>query len=294
MGPMRGARRILLLALAGAAAGDGADPSAIEGFEALRSILENASKKTLDRYLPPIPAQFEDSVIVVEDPVDARRRFAREITDAVARDVRQAGRFAVVRYSGPGDDVEREVPLLLAPSQGWKIQSPQGYAVAGKAIERARGGKPARVHLVPRVAADSYGESGVSFMHVTTSPDRCANRIDVWLCKQRELHVVPGCRIADLGEGTLEGVRGLPVEWPKSFSPVRPTPGRVCVVHCYEPRVRDFFVAFRVVDAQETGVELEWTLLGAGPGSPDSIHQPTRPARGMPALPCVPPCGRRD
>ncbi|MGQ0613664.1 MAG: hypothetical protein ACT4PV_08010 [Planctomycetaceae bacterium] len=289
------ARRIRLASLfcllATPLVGEEERASAQEGFETLRgSFLRQRSRRTLSLLLPGVVAPTDNDPWVHVDVNVLRQTLAEEISLAVVRDVRERAGEAVLRFSLPGDSLEKEI-LLSRTARGWVVTSGRAFTVNGPSLARARGPHPARIRLEARAAPDAYGGSGYSFILVTGSPGDSGNRIDLWACANGELHATGNNRIAPLGEGSLARVRGLPLDpaWQETSAVEA---GRLYLVHV---RTRaDFYVLLQVTGALPGLVEADWTLLTDGWNAPRSIHELQRLPMAVPPDPCAAHCPARN
>jgi len=121
--------------------------------------------------------------------------------------------------------------------------------------------------------ARGYGKSAFSFTHVTGAPREFKNRADVWfdgVCGC--LHTSGDARITSAGDRVLEKVEGIPVgaKWENQVEPAK---GATFVVHCRRPGREDWYASCRVLSVVGNRLDLEWTVLAAGLGTPTSIHK---------------------
>jgi hypothetical protein len=259
-----------VLALPAFAGDDAKRPTAEEGFKAIQAALDGKDAAAMEAVLP---AKLADREEMKGDELKAwRAGMARRLAKGTFRHAREEGAEAAVRFS-PGGEDEFEVLLRWADSR-WVVASGDAYQVRGRLLDSARGSSAAKVTLVARTEKDKdYAKSAFSFACVTGDPEQCKNRMDVWFdgnCGQ--VHAGGDGKVAALAVDSLGKVDGLPlgVEWSEKVAPEK---GRVLVVHCLRPGRSDFYVACRFTAAGESRVELEWTLLATGPGSPGTIHR---------------------
>ncbi len=246
-------------------------PKAGEAIPRIQSLLTANDAAALERVLPQeLVAKRAD---FAGNRLDAwRASFAQELAAAKVVGVREKGDEAVVRFTVERSTDERELPLRYV-ADDWVIAAAQSYVVKGKSLDDRRGKEVARVTLQARTSNDGYGKSGFSFTHVTSVPDECKNRMDVWHCHNGDVHMVRDDRIANLGKQKLAKLDALPigVEWSKCLAPMR---GNAYVVHCQDGDRRDFYVKLLVVDVVPDAVTIEWTLLSDGRNAPASISTP--------------------
>jgi len=205
---------------------------------------------------------------VREDEAEPRRlTLAETLQAALITNVRQKGDEAAVALKTPDDAKNgREREVFMRREEGrWRISGGSTYVVA------SHGEKPAKVRLTMRTTNSTYGTSAYCFTYVTSDPALCKNRVDIWFCHNKDFHVRYN-RIADLENVSLKSVKRVPIglEWSRKAA-VRKN--HTYVVHCVDPRDRDFFVKFRVTRAKRGIVQLEWTLLAVGYGAPKTIHE---------------------
>jgi hypothetical protein len=164
-----------------------------------------------------------------------------------------------------------ELPLLRVDGQ-WQASRCRIYIVEKKDLEGRGGRKTARASLGAREEQESYGTSAYSFAYVTGDPEKCKNRVDIWHCGNGELHAGGSGRIAHLGKLALSRVDSIPVgvAWEPTLSIQA---GHTYVMHCLDPRDRDFFVKFKVSGLKGGVADIEWMLLAIGFGTPDDIHE---------------------
>ncbi len=272
-------------------AGEEERPSAQDGFETLRgTFLRQRSRRTLSSLLPGVVAPTDNDPWVHVDVNVLRQTLAEEISLAVVRDARERAGEAVLRFSLPGESVEKEI-LMSRTARGWVVTSGRAFTVNGPALARLRGPHPVRIRLEARAAPESYGNSGYSFTHVTGNPGDCGNRIELWACTNGELHATGKNRIAPLGEGSLARVRGLPLD-PSWQETAAAKEGQLYLVHL---RTRqDFYVLLQVTGALPGLVEADWTLLTDGWNAPRSIHELQRLPMPVPQDPCAAHCPARS
>ena len=201
------------------------------------------------------------------DEVEPRRlAVAETLRTALITDVRRKGDEATVTLKTKADIRNRIARELLLRREGsqWRVACGSTYVVPGDM------GKPAKVRLAMRTTDSTYGTSGFCFTYVTGDPALCKNRMDIWFCHNKDFHVHDN-RIADLGNVSLKSVKRVPLglDWSR-MAAVRKR--HTYIVHCRDPRDRDFFVKFRVTRAKRGIVQLEWALLAVGYGAPKSIH----------------------
>lgn len=194
---------------------------------------------------------------------------AETLQAARVTDVRQKSDEAIATLT-LRTGVSRE--LLLRRERGqWRIASGRTYGPPGN------GGKPAKVRLTMRTTNGPYGTSAYCFTYVTGDPALCKNRMDLWFCHNEDFHASKDGRITHLGKVALKRVKAVPLgfAWSKSIAARK---GHTYVLHCKDPRDRDFFVKFKVTKLRRGVVELEWSLLTGGFGAPRDIHE-VRPLR---------------
>ncbi len=206
-----------------------------------------------------------------QNQLDAwRATFAKEMAAAKVIAAREQGDEAVVRFTAAGSTDERELPLHYAAGN-WVVGAAQSYLVKGQSLDDRRGKDVARLTLQARTGNDDYGKSAFSFTHVTSLPDECKNRMDVWYCHNGDLHVGGDNRIADLGSQKLTKVDALPVGAKWNDRTVAPRKGNTYVIHCQQGDRRDFYVKLSVIDVKADAVTIEWTLLSDGLNAPANI-----------------------
>lgn len=207
-----------------------------------------------------------------DDVAAWRAAVTEELGAAKVASWREKGDEAVVRFTVPPALETRELPMRLVDSV-WQLAAAQSYVVLGQALDERRGSKPARMTLAARTTADGYDKSGLSFTHVTSDPQECKNRMDLWFCHNGDLHLCGNNRIADLGAQKLSKIDGLPVgtTWSGFVSPKK---GNAYVVHCRSEARRDFYVKFVVVDVSKASLVADWTLLTDGLHAPSRIDAP--------------------
>lgn len=260
------------LSLHARAGDDGKRPSAEEGFKAIQEVAKGSDAESLEAVFP---ANLQGSRMKAEEVRKWRAKFARELAAATPVRAREDGTEAVARFSTEDSD-QWELALHFTGTR-WVVASPGAYLVKGRSLDAARGPSPAKTALIARTEEDrDYAKSAFSFAHVTGDPALCLNRMDLWFdgnCGQ--LHAGGDDKVATLTAKTLESLDGIPtgVTWGDAVVPEK---GRVFVVHCVRSGTVDFYVACRVVKVAGARVDLEWTLLAAGLGSPATI-QKTQP-----------------
>jgi hypothetical protein len=96
--------------------------------------------------------------------------------------------------------------------------------------------------------------------------------MDIWLCHNGDFHTRGEGRIIELGIKSLKNVTRVPLhlEWKRT---VACRPHYSYVLHCRDPRDRDFFVKFKVARVKRGTVLLEWALLATGRGAPKDIRE---------------------
>ncbi|MHC4730701.1 MAG: hypothetical protein ACYS6Z_08940, partial [Planctomycetota bacterium] len=200
---------------------------------------------------------------------ETRRLALAEILQAaLITNVRQKGSEAAATLKTRADvknRVEREV-LLRREGGRWRIASGRTYVVASDM------GKPAKARLTMRTTNGAYGTSAYCFTYVTGDAALCKNRMDIWFCHNEDFHAGKEGRVAHLGKVSLKNVTRVPLglAWSRTIA-VRK--GHTYVLHCRDPRDRDFFVKFKVTRLKRGIVQLEWALLARGYGAPRNIHE---------------------
>jgi hypothetical protein len=252
--------------------------------EALERIQEAAARPTHDGFRELFTKDAFGRV--TGDEAEPRRlALAKTLQASVITNVRRKGDEAVATLKTKTDiknRVEREV-FLRREGGRWRIASGGTYIAAKHT-------KPAKVRLTMRTRNESYGASAFSFAYVTGDPALCKNRVDIWFCHNKDFHVCYN-RIARLGKVSLKSVKRVPLglDW---GSVVAVRKGHTYVVHCRDPRDRDFFVKLKVTKMKRGIVQLEWALLTGGFGAPKTIHE-ARPLRSNDAADaCEGLCGK--
>jgi len=190
------------------------------------------------------------------------------------------------------DDRGTTRDLLLRREDGqWRVAAPRSYAVSGDALAARCGRKAPRLTLRMRTDNGAYGASAFSFTHVTSDPEQCKNRMDIWYCHNGDLHAASASVIADLGKGSLSKVKAIPAgaEWRDSVAAEK---GHAYVLHCRHADRMDFYVKLVVREVKADRVELEWSLLSDGLGCPPDIHAPQPLVSNDGADGCDGLCGR--
>ena len=206
---------------------------------------------------------------VHKDEAEARRLALAEILQAaLITNVREKASEAIATLKTRADiknRVEREL-LLRREGGRWRIASGRTYVVVSDT------GKPAKVRLTMRTTNGPYGTSAYCFTYVTGDPALCKNRMDLWFCHNKDFHAGRGGRIAHLGKISMKKVTGMPLglDWRQT---IKVRKGQTYVLHCRDPRDRDFFVKFKVAGLRRGIVQLEWALLTRGPGAPQDIRE---------------------
>jgi hypothetical protein len=257
-----GAKWIVAAALVVAPGGTAAD-----AFRAIQEACRVADATAMKKVLP---TEIGEGMVGrgAKEIAAWREEFAAGIAKSVFSEAREVGDDAVVRCAGSGGEVE----LILHRERGdWAVASPLFYLVNGRALDAASGNKPVALRLAARSTNEEYGDTAFSFAHVTRKPGECANRMDVWYCRNGDLHMVGDGRIARVAGKDLSAVTGIPAgaAWKETLAPEA---GGLYVLHCRRERHRDFFVKARAAAVDEKKADLEWALLGAGFGSPASIR----------------------
>ena len=201
-----------------------------------------------------------------EEAEKQRLTLAETLQEAHVTGVRREGAEAIATLK---TDIKAEVAreLLLRRVEGqWLIASGRTYTYP------LDGGKPAKVRLTMRTTNGPYGTSAYCFTYVTGDAALCKNRMDLWFCHNEDLHASKDGRITHLGKVSLKKVKSVPLgfAWTKAI-PART--GHSYVLHCKDPRDRDFFVKLKVTKVKRGIVELEWALLANGFGAPRNIHE---------------------
>ncbi len=258
---------VTVIAIQAWAGEGGSRPTAEEGFKAIQEV---AKGKDADMLEAVIPSTLQDRRMKVEEIRAWREGFARKLAEATPIRSREDGEEAIARFSsGKGDEWEL---FLHFTGTRWVVGSAGAYQVKGSSLDAARGSSPAKVTLVARTEKDKdYAKSAFSFAHVTGDPEKCKNRMNLWFDGNcGKLHACG--KAAVVTATSLAGLDGIPtgVTWADMVAPEK---GKVFVVHCRREWSVDFFVACRCTAASADRVELEWTLLAGGPGSPTTIHR---------------------
>lgn len=258
---------------AASAAKDADRPSPVQGFEAVQ---EAAAKANAERLAVLLPA---DLVKDRSQWTDAKTTAWREGWTKRLASLKAVGSAGLgdgkahVRCADAAAGEELVVPLAWK-KDAWVVTAGDPWLVKGKALDAVRAGGPGKVHLAPRTSNDGYGKSAFSFAHATGDPEQCWNRMDVWYCRSKWLHSGHDSTLALLPRADFAKLEGIPADVTWSDE-VKPAVGNVVLVHCFDRRHRDFYVKAKVVAAGPKGLDLEWTLLAAGFGSPAGVTRPS-------------------
>ena len=260
----------LALALSAAAPAGDPPPDAKAAFLAIQAVCKRADAAALEKALP---AAIGETVIGKDAAKIAewRKGLAALLAKSTLGEVREDRGIAVLHVSVEGGT---EVELLFSNAGGaWGLLSPVAYQVKGKELDGANGKGPAALRLTARSTGGPYGTSAISFAHVTQDPRQCLDRMDLWYCHNGDFHMCATGKIARVAAKDLASVKGIPtgVSWKDELAPET---GGTYVLQCRKMGHRDFFVKVRAKTVDARKVDLEWALLGAGFGSPASIHAP--------------------
>ncbi len=258
-----------------------------KGFALIQTAIRDGSPKEAQWVLP------TDAVIgrmtTLREVRDWRAQMVETLGGVKLQKARESGDEAAARYVSSSGDAVMEILLRYGDGR-WYVNGTSPYQVAGRALAAARGKSFARVELAKRTRNDQWNGTAISFIYASKDTRSSKSRMDVFYCHNGDLHAVRG-QIAELGKGKLDSKGGVPlgVEW-KDTVPARK--GYSYAVHSTRRGISDFYAGVVVKKVDDETVQLEWTLLAAGLGSPTSIHEPSVPtdrngADGAPGL-----CGR--
>ena len=260
---------LFLGALAAGALAKDARPSARDGFTSLVAIVTPSGEAAHPEAWPEALVSHRDWRGAPEQVQAWRREGVARLAAAEVLKVREDHDDAYVRVRLA--DGEAEVPLRWTAGR-WALGAPREWLVRGAALDAANGEAAATIRLAAFTDPDSYGPSAFSFTYVTQDPKACLNRMDVWYCRNGDLHRAGDGGFQDLGRGRLEkaGTIGLGGPWTDT---VRPRKGGLYVLHVRRPGRTDFFVRLRATAVSREEVSFEWSLLSLGDGAPASIHE---------------------
>ncbi len=251
------------------------DPDRLPPWKAFEAIQETAKKGGADALAACLSADLvRDRPDWSDEKTKAwragwvKRLGAWKITDAPK--VGDSGALVRCTDAAAGEDHQ----MLLAWRGGqWVLDVGDPWLVKGKALDAVRGSSPAKLRLEPRTAKDAYGKSAFSFAHVTADPALCLNRMDVWFCKSGWLHASGDSKVAAISKADFAKLEGIPAD--AAFGgQAKPAKGDVLVVRCARHGHRDFYVKAHVTAVGAKGLDLEWTVLAAGFGSPPGLKGP--------------------